>query len=197
MKRIFFAFLLTAFSFSADVRAAGRSSSAERIKPEISVKIDEGEPSYLFNRKRVPCAHDGHALGCTRVRFYATMAGTEITADGALKKLTLEVGLKNVNIELSSDLKKGTCLFDVVLKHESTHLALHRRVLKRYAPEMAKAVLSEAEKQSPPMTQKKFNRLSKIMNAYVNRMNEEDDRQNALMDTGDAYSYQQAQCAER
>lgn len=194
MEKFFWVFLWIVFSFPARTDAAETSLPAERIKPEIVVKTDEGTPSYLYKNKKVPCSGAGHVLGCTRAQFYAEIAGSEITPAGALKKLVLSVGLKDVNIELSSELKKGTCLFDVVLKHELTHLALHRQVLKRFAAEMAKAVLSEAERQQPPLTRRKFDRLAKVMQSYLNRMTEEDDRQNALMDTGDAYLYQQSQC---
>jgi len=194
MEKIFFALLLTVFALSVDAYAAERFASAEKIKPEIAVKIDEGEASFLFNRKRVTCSHASHVLGCTRVRFYAVIAGSEITPDGELKKLSLQVGLRDVVIELSSELEKGTCLFDAVLKHELTHLALHRSVLKRFAPEIAKAVLSVAENFQPPFTQTQFNRIAKVLKDYSNRMVREDDRQNAMMDTTDAYAFQQKQC---
>ena len=108
----------------------------------------------------------------------------------------MKIGLKDVEVELSSTLQKGSCLFDVVLKHELTHLALHRRVLKRFVPEIAKAVLSVAEEFQAPFTQAQFNRIARVLNSYVNQMMQEDDRQNALMDTTDAYVYQQKQCGK-
>ncbi|MBR1778073.1 MAG: hypothetical protein IJ752_05755 [Alphaproteobacteria bacterium] len=168
-----------------------------QIKPETVLQIDEGVPKYIYKNDKVACSGSaGHTLGCTRVEFYANITGSEFTPEGALKKMTLQIGLRNIEIELLADLKKGSCLFDVVLKHELTHLALHRRILNRFAPEIAKAVLVEAEKQLPPMTQAQFNRISRSLVRFLDRMAAEDDRQNALMDSTDAYLYQQRQCEE-
>lgn len=166
-------------------------------RPEISVDVDEGKPVFIHKNKNVPCAGGvNHSVGCTRVFFYAELKGAETTPAGGIKKIRLQIGLRDVEVELSSDLKKKTCLFDAVLKHELTHLALHRRVLKRFAPEAAKAVLSTAENQSPPF-HKQFDRISKVLKEYVDRMMKEDERQNALLDSADAYRYQQKQCENK
>ena len=166
-------------------------------KPEIAVDIDEGKPSFIHRNRGVPCTGGAnHTVGCTRVFFYAELGGAEMTPAGGIKNIRLQIGLRNVEVELSSDLKKKTCLFDAVLKHELTHLALHRRVLKRFAPEIAKAVLSVAENQPPPF-HKQFDKISKVLKEYVERMMKEDERQNALMDSNDAYRYQQKQCERK
>lgn len=193
---IFFSFVCAAFApiFS---HAAGIRAKAEKVKPEISVKIDEGQPRYLYKDKVIRCAHLGHADGCTRASIYAQIHSVELTPDGALKKLSLQIGLKDVEIELSSELEKGSCFFDVALKHELTHLALHRKIVKRFATEIAKAVLSVAETMPSPITQAQFNRIGSILNNYVNRMMEENGKQNALIDSDNAYLYQWKQCLGR
>ena len=169
----------------------------EPEKPEISVDIDEGTPVFIHRNKNVSCSGGaGHNVGCTRVFFYAEMRGAEVTPAGGLKKLRLQIGLRNVEVELSSDLKKKTCLFDAVLKHELTHLALHRRILKRFAPETAKAVLVAAEEQKPPF-KNQFKRVSAVLNEYVDKMMKEDEKQNDLMDSTEAYRYQQKQCEKK
>ena len=185
--------------FPLPVLAAGRSSSVPAVKPEINVEIDNGKPAYLYKNKKVPCGDgsDGHTLGCTRVSFYAEMRGAEMTPDGALKKIKLLIGLKNVEVELSSELVKGSCLFDVVLKHELTHLALHRGILKRFSPEIAKAVLSAADKIPVPLTQSGFDKLAKVLHSYADKMMREDERQNNLMDSSNAYRFQQEQCRKK
>lgn len=164
-----------------------------QIKPELSVEVDEGTPKFIHKRPQFPCSNGiNHGGGCTRVEFYAVIKGGKMTRGGAYEKLQLKIGLKNIEVELSSELQKGTCLFDVVLKHELTHLALHRNVLKRFAPEIAKAVLSTAER----FQTKQAERISEVLKDYTRRMSEEDDKQNALMDTTDSYIYQQKQCVQ-
>ncbi|MBO4643608.1 MAG: hypothetical protein J5716_03250 [Alphaproteobacteria bacterium] len=163
-----------------------------RIKPELSVEVDEGTPKFIHKRPQFPCSNGiNHGGGCTRVEFYAVIKGAKMTPEGAFEKLQLKIGIKNIVVELSSELQKGTCLFDVVLKHELTHLALHRNVLKRFAPEIAKAVLSTAESFQTKQAERI---ISEVLKDYTRRMSEEDDRQNALMDTTDSYIYQQKQC---
>lgn len=196
MKRflfVFFAAMTVFFSFSA---AAENFLASPPVKPEMSVEIDEGNPNFIYKNKRFRCSHGrvNHGGGCTRVKFYAVMSGAVTTSEGALKEIRLKIGLQNVEVEVSSELKKGSCLFDAVLKHELTHLALHRKIVKRFAPEIAKAVLSVAEGFSTPVNASEYNRISAVLKNYIERMMKEDEKQNALMDTDDAYVFQQNQC---
>lgn len=196
MKFSFYLFFWVLFlSFSGQAFARENEGDVFQEKPEIYVKIDDGTPVYIHRNKHFPCDNGfNHGGGCTRVNFYARMKGSDFTPDGKLKKITLQIGLKNIEVELSSELKKGSCLFDVVLKHELTHLALHRKILKRFAPEIAKAVLVVTEEQKGVLTQKKFDKIAQTLNDYLNKMIKEDKRQNALMDSDEAYAFQQRQC---
>ena len=172
-------------------------SSDHDAKPELVVRIDEGQPNYIHKNKKFNCSGSvNHAGGCTRVIFYAALGGLKLTSDGLIREITLFIGLKDVEVEISSDLKKGSCLFDAVLKHELTHLALHRRILKRFAPEMAKAVLSVVESMSSPLTQTQVNKIDQVLQGFVSRMMAEDKKQNDLMDSQEAYRHLQNQCQE-
>lgn len=166
-------------------------------KPKLSVRADEGRPVYIHANKKFDCSGAvNHAGGCTRVVFFAEINGLKLTPDGAIGEISLLIGLKNVEVEISSDLRKGSCLFDAVLKHELTHLALHRRVLSRFVPEIAKAVLSVAESLPVPLTQRHINKINQVLLDFVNRMIAEDEKQNKLMDTQEAYIHLQNQCQE-
>lgn len=170
----------------------------EEIKPEMVVTLDEGKPVFLHKNKKFDCSGSvNHSGGCTRVLFYATINGMTLTPSGKIQKINLMIGLKNIEVEISSDLKKGSCLFDAVLKHELTHLALHRRILNRFAPEIAKGLLSVVENFSPPVTQAQVNKIDRVLNDFVTRMMDEDQKQNNLMDTQEAYMHLQNQCGEK
>ena len=185
-------------------------------KPEISVEIDEGEPKFIQKNQDISlsCKSD-HAAGCMRSRFYGKMSPEwtkikkiterttkrtkikKITFQWILKKIQLKIGLKDVEIELSTKYKKETCGFDLVLKHELTHLALHRAVLKRFAPEIAKAVLSVAEENMSGLSQQaQTDRINNVLNEYMERMKQEAARQDALMDSTESYGYQWKQCKQ-
>ncbi len=169
----------------------------EAGKPEMTVKIDEGKPVYIHKNRKFDCSGAvNHGGGCTRVVFYAAIDGIKLTPGGAVREIGLLIGLKDVEVEISSDLKKGSCLFDAVLKHELTHLALHRRILARFAPEIAKAVLAVAEELPAPLTQAQINKIDKVLNGFVIRMMAEDKKQNDLMDSQEAYLHLQNQCRE-
>ena len=172
-------------------------NSGRTEKPEMVVQLDNGRPVYIHKNKKFDCSGAvNHGGGCTRVGFYAAINGIKLTPDGAVREIGLLIGLKDVEVEISSDLQKGSCLFDAVLKHELTHLALHRRILTRFAPEIAKAVLAVVEGLPPPLTQAQINKIDKVLNGFVTRMMAEDRKQNDLMDSQDAYLHLQNQCRE-
>ena len=171
---------------------------AAAVKPVVSVKIDEGTPRYIYENKNFACsgAH-GENLGCTRVHFYVGYDNVMIAPDGTLAGLELLVGLENVEVEISTELEKGSCQFNATLKHELTHLNLHRRVLKRHAPEIAKSVLAALDKMRPPVTlNRAMSAVDKATSAGLKRMMADDSQKNALMDTDKAYAYVSRQCPE-
>lgn len=171
---------------------------AAAVKPVVSVKIDEGTPRYIYENKNFECsgAH-GENLGCTRVHFYVGYDNVMVAPDGTLAGLELLVGLKNVEVEVSTELEKGSCLFNATLKHELTHLNLHRRVLKYHAPEIAKSVLAALDKMQPPLTLKKaMSAVDRVTSAGLKRMMADDSQKNALMDTDGAYIHVNRQCPE-
>lgn len=171
---------------------------AAAVKPVVSVKIDEGTPRYIYENKNFECsgAH-GENLGCTRVHFYVGYDNVMVAPDGTLAGLELLVGLKNVEVEVSTELKKGSCLFNATLKHELTHLNLHRRVLKYHAPEIAKSVLAALDKMQPPLTLKRaMSAVDRVTSAGLKRMMADDSQKNALMDTDGAYIHVNRQCPE-
>lgn len=167
-----------------------------RPKPELTVEIDEGRPVFIHSRKSFDCVNGiNHGGGCTRVQFYVETGDVVRASDGGIAKMTLKTGLRNVEVELSSDLRKKSCLFNATLKHELTHLALHREVLRRFSPEIAKAALAAIEKMPPPLTAAQVGRINGVLKRQVDHMVAQDREQNALLDSDAAYSYQDSQCA--
>ncbi len=199
--------ILFLFVFAAPVRAAQKIRRALPVvvdasdvteKPKMAVRIDEGRPVYIHSNKKFDCSGAvNHGGGCTRVVFFAEINGIKLTPAGTVSEIGLLIGLKNIEVEVSSELQKGSCLFDAVLKHELTHLALHRRILSRFAPEIAKAVLSVVETLSAPLTQLQLDKINKVLLGFVDRMMAEDKKQNELMDTQDAYIHLQNQCRKQ
>lgn len=167
---------------------------SEPIKPEISLKTDPGKISYVHQNKTVIC-NGVPAAGCTSSIIYMEPLRVDLTPRGEIKKIHLALGIENLVVEVSSQYLKGTCEFDLVLKHELTHVAVARRVLDRYAPEMAKALLLEAESLPVPVNQARYNQLLARAQNFFNRMVREKERQDDLLDAPGSNVYQWSQCA--
>lgn len=172
------------------------SAATDVQKPVMSVSIDEGTPVYIHKNKIFDCSgSNNHGGGCTRVLFYAMVTGLELNSNGSIGKISLKIGLSKVEVEISSELKKGSCLFDAVLKHELTHLALHRRILNKFAPQIAAAIMTLIESMtSEPFNHSQASKINQVLNRFVNQMMQEDQKQNALMDSQGAYWHLQKQC---
>lgn len=168
--------------------------SVKPVKPVISIKIDEGTPRYVYEKKHIEC-NGTVAWGCTHVSRYMGFGDIRFAPDGSLSGLELRFGLKDVMIEISTEMEKGSCEFDVVVKHELTHLNVYRRVLKHHAAEIAKSVLAALERIPPAeASQKEWDVIGKVVNAGWERMKDDMRKNNALMDKGGAHDRQYGYC---
>lgn len=168
---------------------------AEPARPEISLKTDPGKINYVHQNKTVIC-NGIPAAGCTSSVIYMEPLRVDLTVRGEIKKIYLTLGIENLVVEVSSEYPKGTCEFDLVLKHELTHVAVARRVLDRYAPEMAKALLVKAESLPVPVNQLHYNQLLAQAQGFFSRMVREKERQDDLLDAPGANVYQWSQCQQ-
>lgn len=203
MKRAFLSGMVLALCLNGAYAAAAKPvkrakpvRSVKPVKPVISIKIDEGTPRYVYERERIECSGNSErTAGCTHTSPYIEYGDIRYTSDGGLAGLELRFGLKDVMIEISTKMKKGTCEFDTVVKHELTHLNLHRRVLKHHAAEIAKSVLAALERMPPSVAlQKEWDVIGKVVKAGFKRMNDDIDRNDALMDSAGAYVHQYDHC---
>lgn len=163
------------------------------VKPEIALKTDPGKIAYVHQNKTVIC-NGVPAAGCTSSVIYMEPLRVDLTPRREIKKIYLTLGIENLTVEVSSEYPKGTCEFDLVLKHELTHVAVARGVLDRYAPEMAKALLVKAESLPVPIDQVSYNRLLAEAQSFFSRMVREKERQDDLLDAPGSNVYQWSQC---
>lgn len=159
------------------------------FQPEISVSIDKGEIRYIHDRKEVFCGGIP-AAGCTKTKLYMAAPEFEFFPDGTLRKVYLDFSLRETDVTISSLYPRGSCEFDLVLKHELTHLALARAVLKRYAGEISKALLAKIDEQKTVDVMA----LRKIVDRLFIQMVQEKNKQDALLDAPGAEVYQWSQC---
>lgn len=195
-------FLTTCLFFlcAGNVRAcAGMRSEAEsETKPRAVLKIDDSEIEYKIVPAPLFC-NGGDASGCT-TRVFSGQLDFTFLPSGRIRQIHLTLKLKNT-VSVVDKYRKGSCLFDHILKHELTHVNLGKGVMKKYAPEAAKAVLARLDSLPQPLGREGQASLSDEFERMLGRMDLEAGRQDALIDGNDNYEYQWSQalqvCSEK
>ena len=138
--------------------------------PELALSVENGKVSYDRSLPRIDC-NGADAAGCTKAQIYMDSPRFVYDAQGNIAKVYLKFGLRNITVYILSSIPKGSCEFDLVLKHELTHVAVARKVVKRFARE-----------------------ISKMIDRYRRQMIAEKNKQDRLMDAPGAVVYQWEQC---
>lgn len=196
MKKIFF-FLATAVFFASavrDVSAAqrGRAGAQRGEKPKVILNVDMGDIRYFYKKQQDIKCNTPTAAGCTHSEMYGNFA--VLSGSKGIVGLVVNIGFKDFIVDVASEYPKGSCEFDLILKHELTHVALARAVVERYSAELGAALLAEADKMKPPVSRRDIRRLSDIANEYLFEMNRIQQEQYDLMDSKGNNSYQWEQC---
>lgn len=165
--------------------SAGQAFSAE---PNIAVSVDNGKIEYDLSQSQITC-NGVEAAGCTKAQIYMDEPRFFYDANGDIAKVELRFGLQNITVYILSTLPKGSCEFDLVLKHELTHIAVARKVVKRYAAEISKALLVLLDEGTAHPYQ-----AAQMIDRYRRQMIAEKNKQDILMDAPGAVVYQWSQC---
>ena len=160
-------------------------------KIKVKVNYDEGKIRYRYRNKTL---EDPQAAGLT-YSFPASSMTMQYSHDAGML-VTLNMGFEPFLVDISTKYSMNTCSFDMILKHELTHVALHRSVMERYVKVVAAAIkvryLEEWEKGKKLSEVMKS--LEETFNAAMERYKEDSEQQNKLLDGKDHYSYQWKQC---
>ena len=112
---------------------SGAYIEVSRKMPKVTIDYRSERTSFVVGRERVSCR--GHeTLGCTSFG-----ADFFVETDCDNSRLTLKV-VENpkMTVELSSLYPKGTCQFDLILKHELAHEAAYRKALEAFIGEASR-----------------------------------------------------------
>jgi len=164
---------------------AGQAFSAE---PKIVVSVDNGEIEYDLSQPQITC-NGVDAAGCTKAQIYMDAPRLSYDAGGNIVGVELRFGLQNITVFILSTLRKGSCEFDLTLKHELTHVAVARKVVKRYAVEISKALLVLLDEGKAHPYQ-----VAQMIDRYRRQMIAEKNKQDVLMDAPGALVHQWRQC---
>ena len=165
------------------------AATVNRRKPEIKIEVERKELEFVMKDGVFKCG-DMDAAGCTHYSQYI-----QIEIDCSKPKITLKGIELEAFIELNKQYPKGSCRFDTVLKHELTHLTLHRKAQKI----VLDAAAQEAASVFEAMQQKaSCSEIETVIFALERKYDDifwkEDRKQNALIDGKGHYDYQWEQC---
>ena len=97
-------------------------------KTRIDVSYHSGEITYIHKNTDIKCSQNkqgGVILGCARDKKNVKMRVS--CRDRTIK---IDFFSTDREVEIHSDLKKGTCEYNNVLEHEMTHMTLHSSALQ-------------------------------------------------------------------
>ena len=113
-------------------------ATVSRNQPAVDVKVERKEVDYVLKDGAFSCdSEKATADGCTRYKTKWSAA-----VDCAKPSVALTAKEVLVEIDLNKQHPKGSCLFDLTLKHELTHLSLNRKTLDTVLKTAASEILT-------------------------------------------------------
>lgn len=168
-------------------------ATVSRNQPAVDVKVERKEVDYVLKDGAFSCdSEKATADGCTRYKTKWSAA-----VDCAKPSVALTAKEVLVEIDLNKQHPKGSCLFDLTLKHELTHLSLNRKTLDTVLKTAASEILTAFQ-----VMQRQGNSCEEIKRSvfelsrhYADVFIKEQENQNNLIDGDGHYKYQNEQCA--
>lgn len=168
-------------------------ATVSRNQPAVDVKVERKEVDYVLKDGAFSCDSEKATVdGCTR---YKTKWSAVV--DCAKPSVALTAKEVFVEIDLNKQHPKGSCLFDLTLKHELTHLSLNRKTLDTVLKTAASEILTafQAMQRQGNSCEEIKRSVFEQVRKYAAVFSKEQDRQNNLIDGAEHYKYQSEQCA--
>ena len=168
-------------------------ATVSRNQPAVDVKVERKEVDYVLKDGAFSCdSEKATAGGCTRYKTKWSAA-----VDCAKPSVALTAKEVLVEIDLNKQHPKGSCLFDLTLKHELTHLSLNRKTLDTVLKTAASEILAafQAMQRQGNSCEEIKRSVFELSRHYADVFIKEQENQNNLIDGDGHYKYQNEQCA--
>lgn len=110
-----------------DKRSSTAYLEVNRLMPQVSVDYQPQETAYVIERPKIPC-RGTETLSCT-----SFAVDFKVDVDCETSKILMKVEeKKRMTVELSSLYPKGSCQFDLILKHELSHVDVYKNTLSGF-----------------------------------------------------------------
>ena len=188
MKKVFFALIFFSFMSVSNLQAKGCPSLNE--EPEIEYYTSYGQLGYDFKKNQLQITKlarqhniiergmfaSGLAIADIQWEISLSTKGT-LQEDGsaciAPVKINLFIGYNSPMIYVANHLKKGTCEYDVVLRHEQTHQQINKKALEyfhRYFYKQAQKIAQEIKPiKIKSFTQEEINRATEEITQHYSQ----------------------------
>ena len=192
MKKLFF-ILTVLLGTSLSVEAAAFNRCAElKPQPRLSFYTSYGKLEYDFSKDQMGITKVGMSYGVLEKGIFANGLATgtvkwevDVSSEGREGRngeicaypveIKFYLGFADPKIYVSRDLRKGSCMYDLVLRHEQTHQQINVKALEYFIPLFEQA-LKKISQEIPAEPVGAMNRAAlsrgseKIAEAYSKRI---------------------------
>lgn len=192
MKKLFF-ILTVLLGTSLSVEAAAFNRCAElKPQPRLSFYTSYGKLEYDFSKDQMGITKVGMSYGVIEKGIFANGLATgtvkwevDVSSEGREGRngeicaypveIKFYLGFADPKIYVSRDLRKGSCMYDLVLRHEQTHQQINVKALEYFIPLFEQA-LKKISQEIPAEPVGAMNRTAlsrgseKIAEAYSKRI---------------------------
>ena len=110
-----------------------------------------------------------------------------------VEKVFIEGGYPVFLVDIAYEYLPGTPIFNDILKHELTHVAIYRSVAEQYMTSLALEILARIRKMPLQSKGEYLRALQPVVNRYQEMMADDADKRNNLIDGDENYHYQNSQ----
>ena len=192
MKKLFFILtILLGLSLSFEAAAFNRCAEL-KPNPRLSFYTSYGKLEYDFSKDQMGITKVGMNYGVIEKGIFANGLATgtvkwevDVSSEGREGRngeicaypveIKFYLGFAEPKIYVSRDLRKGSCMYDLVLRHEQTHQQINVKALEYFIPLFEQA-LNKISKEIPAEPVGAMNRAAlsrgseKIAEAYSKRI---------------------------
>ena len=151
MKKLIFTLTILGFGTFSSLTYGYNGCEQIRSQPKINFYTSYGKLEYDFSKDQMGISQIGMQHGVIEKGIFANGLATgtlqwEINVSTSAQKglgkqfcatpaeIDFYMGFNNPNIYVSSDLRQGSCMYDLVLRHEQTHQQINIKTLEYFIP---------------------------------------------------------------
>jgi hypothetical protein len=194
---------------------AGRTSY-----PKTNIQLNSPTPQVRYDHSRArrsltheSQAHISHAKGSIINGLTVSTLSSDLNAamsvlelpDGSTciwpEKVDVNLGYSDLVVYIGSELRRGSCQFDVTMQHEAEHVRIVRDTLRRHVPGIRTMLEHHVASRYPRRVRPGFDPegetiqdIANVLQRETREMVRDRDRAHAQLDSPQSYAYWNSLC---